>query len=243
MMLERIFTCLALFALLIPAGAACDSESTPEDTGTEDVQPDTPVDAVDVDADGSDTADLADTADLTDTADDEECPLVPPGCIDTCRDEDDNEAVTLGVSARHCRVVTGEDGCPELEFTDEDCGEGTCVWDVVTVECVPPVDCESTECTCPDGLACTCSDVDCAVTCEGSCIVTLDGTDGAVTCAADAECITECTGTGCTTTCAEGGTCSQVCDGTGCTLECDGASECVQECNADPSECTCNGCA
>lgn len=233
----KAFSCLSLPALIVLGGAACDSEGTPEDTGTEDVQPDTPVDTADLDADGSDTADLSDTADG------EECFPVPPGCIDTCRDEDGNEAIALGVSARRCRVVTGEDGCPELEFTDEDCGEGTCVWNVVDVECVPPVNCESTECTCPDGHACTCSGVDCTVTCEGSCIVTLDGTDGAVTCAADAACKTECTGTGCTTTCAEGGTCSQVCDGTDCTLECDGASECVQECNADPSECTCSGCA
>jgi len=234
---KRAILCLALLALLAWTGAACDSESTPEDTATDDVQGETPIDSLDV------PVDVPDAADLADAADGEECMPVPPGCIDTCRDEEDNETTALGVTARRCQVVTGDDGCPELEFTDESCGQGTCVREEADVECVPPVACESTDCTCPDGLACTCSDVDCAVTCERHCIVTLDGTDGAVTCAEGVECRTACAGTTCTTNCAEGGTCSQVCDGTECTLECDGASECVQECNVDPAECTCNGCA
>jgi len=235
---KRKIMCLAMLSVLGGASAACDSESTPGDTSGDDAQGDTPIDSVDV------PLDVPDTHDAADTADGEECMPVPPGCIDSCRNEEGEEALTLGVSARRCRVVTAEDGCPELEFTDESCGEGTCVWGGgVEVECVAPVDCESAACTCPDDRACTCGVADCAVTCEGDCIVTLSGTDGSVACAAGAECRTACSGATCTTSCAEGGACSQTCDGTDCALECDGASECVQTCNVDPSACTCNGCA
>lgn len=189
---------------------------------------------------GSDTKNTGDPDSSTDPGID--CPPIPPGCVNGCIDEDGLETFPWGVTARTCEVVTNEQGCPELDFTTEDCRPGICYTvDYLDVSCLPAVECDSSSCTCPEGSPCSCALDSCTVTCEGDCIVTLGGADSVVECAAERECRTTCTGTGCTTRCGAGGRCTQRCDAAGCLLECGTATDCSQECNV-PGECTCNGC-
>lgn len=225
---------IAALVLISCAGVACDSETTTADSAAEDMAGDTEDAQVDA---------PPDVSDVSEDPDQEECPMLPPGCIDSCRDENGDEVQTLGVSARRCEVVTDEHGCPALSFTDEDCGEGTCVWQEGSVECLPPVSCESAECSCPPDTACSCALDDCSVSCEDHCIVSINGENGTVECQDGSMCRVVCNGVNCGTNCGSGGRCTQECNSAGCLLDCDGASECSQECNVLPEDCTCNGCS
>jgi hypothetical protein len=233
---------------LIVMLAACGSYKTQKgDTGTEDgtddittgdTAVDTPDDAV---VDGVDDVVIEVPVDVVADADDD-CPAVPPGCIDYCANEDGDEATDIGVQIRRCTIEYDERGCPYLDWTTEDCRPGTCDAATMPPECVDETTCSSGTCTCPAGARCTCGHLNCDVTCEGHCIVVLTGTNGNVNCADGSLCEVTCEGTNCDVECATAGTCSQTCDGLNCTMSCDSASSCFQDCNGLSCSMDCQSC-
>lgn len=230
--------------LAIVAVAACGTYKTRSgDSDTEDGTDDTSTGdtVVDTTEDGVEDGVVDVPVDVVPDTDDD-CPPVPPGCIDYCADADGAEAADIGVQIRRCTVETDEHGCPYLDWTTEDCRPGTCGAGVHPPECVEETACGPGTCTCPPGARCTCGHVSCDVICAGHCIVVLTGTNGNVDCADGSLCDVTCEGTNCDVECSTGGTCRQTCDGLNCTMSCDSASSCRQDCNGLSCTMDCQSC-
>ena len=127
-----------------------DTADGTDDGTSADGAEEAPADGEDVPAEVVEDA-VVDT--VVDTEDD--CPAVPPGCVDYCANEDGDEAVDIGVQIRRCTVETDERGCPYLDWTTEDCRPGTCDAATHPPACVPEHECSSGTCTCPPGARCT----------------------------------------------------------------------------------------
>ena len=113
--------------LAIVAVAACGTYKTRSgDSDTEDGTDDTSTGdtVVDTTEDGVEDGVVDVPVDVVPDTDDD-CPPVPPGCIDYCADADGAEAADIGVQIRRCTVETDEHGCPYLDWTTEDCRPGT----------------------------------------------------------------------------------------------------------------------